>query len=118
MCPLGDLKYKQSKGLPPAQQMITAEPDIVTITLTDDDEFIIIGCDGIWDCLTNENAVAFVRERINVKPPTDIIREMLDSIISDDPRASQGIGGDNMTALIIDLQASKRVYNRSNLKSS
>ena len=29
--------------------------------------------------------------------------EMLDDIVSADPRASQGIGGDNMTIMIVDL---------------
>ncbi len=67
------------------------------------DEFFILGCDGIWDCLTNEQAIAYVRERIDTKTPTQIGVEMLDEIISEDPRASQGIGGDNMTVMIVDL---------------
>jgi serine/threonine protein phosphatase PrpC len=75
-----------------------------------DDEFIIIGCDGIWDCLTNENAVHYVRDRIESKSPTEIGTEMLDDIISEDPRVTQGIGGDNMTIMIIDLQPSTRKW--------
>ena len=74
------------------------------------DEFIIIGCDGIWDCLTNEQAVAYVRARIAQKSPTDIGAEMLDEIISVDPRVTQGIGGDNMTVMIVDLQPQSRSY--------
>jgi len=54
------------------------------ITVEPDDEFIILGCDGIWDCLTNEQAVEFVRTRINDKKPTEIGVEMLDAIISDE----------------------------------
>ena len=78
------------------------------IGLEPDDEFIILGCDGIWDCLTNENAVEYVRERIDTKTPTEIGAEMLDEIISEDPRVTQGIGGDNMTIMIIDLQPKSR----------
>ena len=73
-----------------------------------DDDFIILGCDGIWDCLTNENAVKYVRERIDTKTPTEIGTEMLDEIISEDPRMTQGIGGDNMTIMVIDLQPMSR----------
>eukprot|EP00536_Pseudo-nitzschia_multiseries_P012113 jgi/Psemu1/244287/estExt_Genewise1.C_4450029 len=106
---IGDLKYKQVPGIPPHHQMITAEPDIMQITLDpNEDEFLILGCDGIWDCLTNEQAVDFVKSRIDTKSPTEIGREMLDQIISDDPRVSQGIGGDNMTIMIVDFQTAKR----------
>lgn len=105
---IGDLKYKQVPGIPPADQMITAEPDIIQVALRDDDEFIILGCDGIWDCLSNEDAVDFVRQRIDAMTPTEIGTEMLDQIISDDPRVTQGIGGDNMTVMVVDLQPSRR----------
>ena len=107
---IGDLKYKQVPGISPAEQMITAEPDIVQVTLDSQDEFIILGCDGIWDCLTNEQAVKYVRDRIDTKTPAQIGIEMLDEIISEDPRATQGIGGDNMTIMIIDLQPHQRSY--------
>jgi hypothetical protein len=40
--------------------------------------------------------------------PTQIGIQMLDEIISDDPRVTQGIGGDNMTIMVIDLQPEKR----------
>jgi len=108
---IGDLKYKQTAGLPPSEQMITAEPDITQIKLREGDEFIILGCDGIWDCLANDAAVKYVRERIDTKSPKEIGIEMLDDIVSHDPKSTQGIGGDNMTVLIIDLLPQTRPYN-------
>ena len=78
-----------------------------------EDEFIILACDGIWDCLTNEQAVIYVRERIDSKTPTEIGVEMLDEIVSIDPRMSQGIGGDNMTVMIIDLLPERRSYRKA-----
>ncbi|KAL3797318.1 hypothetical protein ACHAWO_005477 [Cyclotella atomus] len=107
---IGDLKYKQVPGISPADQMITAEPDIMSTTLRPGDEFIVLGCDGIWDCLSNEECIKYVRDRIDTKSPVEIGTEMLDEIVSDDPRASQGIGGDNMTVMIIDLLPGTRKY--------
>ena len=52
----------------------------------------------------------FVRKRIDQMKPTEIGVEMLDTIISDDPRVTQGLGGDNMTIMIIDLQPQTRSY--------
>jgi serine/threonine protein phosphatase PrpC len=78
-----------------------------------EDEFIILGCDGIWDCLSNEGAVNYVRTRIDSLSPAEIGVEMLNEILSADPRVTQGIGGDNMTIMIVDLQPHGRSY-RSN----
>jgi len=105
---IGDLKYKKVPNIAPADQMITAQPDIKSVILNEKDEFVILACDGIWDCLTNEEAVKYVLDRIDTKTPTEIGIEMLDEIISIDPRETQGIGGDNMTVMIVDLQPATR----------
>lgn len=56
---IGDLKYKANDGLPPADQMITAEPDVRSVLITDDDRFIILACDGVWDCMTSQQVCAW-----------------------------------------------------------
>ena len=50
------------------------------------------------------------------KTPTEIGIEMLDEIISVDPRVTQGIGGDNMTIMIVDLQPHSRSYRQSSMQ--
>jgi len=117
---LGDLKYKQVARCTAAQQMITAEPDILQVELDlTQDEFFILACDGIWDCMTNQEAVTYVKQRLDKndedgddasspKSLTDIGAQLLDDILSTDPRVTQGIGGDNMTVMIVDLQPHKR----------
>lgn len=46
---LGDLEYKKDKKRGVDKQLIIAVPDIKSRKLVEKDEFIIIGCDGIWE---------------------------------------------------------------------
>ncbi len=45
---LGDHFYKKNSSLSLEDQMISAMPDIKSVSVTGDDEFIIFACDGIW----------------------------------------------------------------------
>jgi protein phosphatase PTC2/3 len=51
---IGDFEFKKSAELAPEQQIVTAYPDVVTHELADDDEFLVIACDGRselwWTC--------------------------------------------------------------------
>ncbi|KAF3208856.1 Protein phosphatase 2C 2, variant 2 [Orbilia oligospora] len=43
---IGDFEFKKSADLPPEQQIVTSFPDVVIHDFTDDDEFMVIACDG------------------------------------------------------------------------
>lgn len=43
---LGDFEFKKSADLAPEQQIVTAYPDVTTHEVTEDDEFLVIACDG------------------------------------------------------------------------
>ena len=106
----GDLEYKQNKNLKPEEQMITANPDIKVVDFTEDIDFVIIGCDGIWDCLTNQQACDFVQKRLKENPEikiSKIVEEMLDSIIAKDLYNESGVGCDNMTCIVIVFKKNK-----------
>ena len=114
---LGDFEYKQDKNLPQKDQMITAYPEINIEILDESCEFIIVACDGIWDCLTPQGACDYVRTRLfdqktgmpknNVKI-SKIIEEMMDSIIADDIANENGLGCDNMTCIVIQFKHNKK----------
>ncbi|XP_011706625.1 PREDICTED: protein phosphatase 1L [Wasmannia auropunctata] len=56
---LGDYPLKDKK-------LVIADPDILTFDLNDHNPmFIILASDGLWDTFTNEEAVTFIKERIN-----------------------------------------------------
>lgn len=44
---IGDFEFKKSAELAPEQQIVTAYPDVVVHDLSDDDEFLVIACDGM-----------------------------------------------------------------------
>jgi serine/threonine protein phosphatase PrpC len=51
---IGDLKYKSNAELPPKDQIITAQPDVMRIPLTPEDRFFVLACDGVWDVMSNQ----------------------------------------------------------------
>lgn len=55
---LGDWDMKLPRG---SASPLIAEPEFRQAVLTDDDEFLIIGCDGIWDVMSSQHAVSLVR---------------------------------------------------------
>jgi protein phosphatase 1G len=63
-------------SLPAEKQAITALPDIRTLTLENQDEFMVIACDGIWNFMSSQDVVDFVRTRIEKKTLTQICEEV------------------------------------------
>ncbi|CAA0821075.1 Probable protein phosphatase 2C 22 [Striga hermonthica] len=60
---LGNWHIKGLKG-PKNDGPLIAEPELKLITLTKEDEFLIIASDGIWDVFRSQNAVDFARRRL------------------------------------------------------
>lgn len=82
---LGDLKYKTNKDLKPEEWPITANPDIKCVDLQPEDDFIIMGCDGIWETKTNDEMVEYIYDRLKQKKELKaIVEELLHDIISPD----------------------------------
>jgi serine/threonine protein phosphatase PrpC len=43
----GDFKFKKNSSLGPEDQIITANPDITCHEIGDNDEFLVLACDGV-----------------------------------------------------------------------
>lgn len=54
------MEYKQNSSIGPEFQIITANPDISKVK-NEKIDFIIIGCDGIWEVKTSEEMVSWVK---------------------------------------------------------
>jgi len=49
----GDFRYKLDEELPPSKQQITVLPKTTIVPRTDEDSFVVLACDGIWDVMSN-----------------------------------------------------------------
>jgi protein phosphatase 1G len=72
---IGDHTYKANKSINLEDQMITAYPDVKSMELTENDEFMILACDGIWNFMSSQDVVDYVKERIFVYPKLSQICE-------------------------------------------
>ena len=102
---IGDLEYKSDTSRTLREQMITADPDIKKEPIANDTAFLIIACDGIWDCLENQAAVDKFGELIPKKAKlSQVVEDVFDSIIAPDVASSGGIGCDNMTCIVVQFK--------------
>ena len=82
-----------------------------------------MGCDGIWEKRSNEEAVEYVYEQLNKQKEKlgmdaadknidkinikEIVENLLNDNLATDIASSQGVGCDNMTCIIILLKREK-----------
>ncbi|KAF9454703.1 PP2C-domain-containing protein [Macrolepiota fuliginosa MF-IS2] len=101
---LGDFEFKKNWSLGPEAQIITANPDVTCHEITEEDEFLVLACDGIWDCLSSQQVVDFVRYQVyEGKDLIEIGKSICDYCLAPDTASGAGIGCDNMTVLIVAL---------------
>lgn len=56
---IGDWEYKNVK-LAPEKMAVSGVPDVSKTPITADSMFFICACDGIWDCMTSQQACDFI----------------------------------------------------------
>ncbi|KAG9284541.1 hypothetical protein G9A89_014145 [Geosiphon pyriformis] len=98
---VGDFEFKQNTNLPAEEQIVTALPEIKEFTLNNDTEFLVLACDGIWDCLSSQNVISFIRKEIGERNNLKVACEnLMDHCLANDSELG-GIGCDNMTVIIV-----------------
>lgn len=56
---IGDIQHKP---------FVSAEPDIECIQLDGEEDFIVLGCDGLWDMLTEDDVAIAVYKKLKENP--------------------------------------------------
>lgn len=91
--------------LPPELFQVSVEPDLMVYDLAQlaMPEFMVLACDGIWDCYTNDQLVQLIRGKLaygwDLRHITEYILNDCISMAS----ANTGVGFDNMTLMIVAL---------------
>ena len=101
----GDYQFKLRRDLKQEEQAVSACPEITFINRTNRELFIVLACDGIWDCVKNNQISQFFYDRVNREPEKKlslVIADLFNMILSDSP--SKDVGTDNMTCILIQLK--------------
>ncbi len=99
---IGDFVHKNNADLNYDQQAVICVPEINKFKITSDMQFIIMGCDGIWDCVETQKFCDFISRKLKEKVSIPLIlKELFSTIIS--KSNEKKFGSDNMTCLIIEF---------------
>lgn len=115
----GDYDYKSNTELSSLQQAVVCTPEIIIRERVDnEDMYLILACDGIWDVMTNEDVGTFVARRVKEEMQNlnsssgcnellPLHGELLASVGDDLLAACLEAGSrDNMSVLIVAFPAS------------
>ncbi len=101
----GILSTSRSIGDFPLKPMVSAVPEVTTHELTDTSEFLILACDGLWDTVTAEEAVAIARKELTAGvSANDAARALVAEAFARQDATSwqKGIGiWDNTTVMVV-----------------
>lgn len=97
----GDFVFKKNEKKPAHEQIVTAYPDVTVERLTPDHEFVLLACDGIWDVMSNEEVIEFVRVRLADKMEPEVVCEELMTRCLAPDASMGGLGCDNMTVVLV-----------------
>lgn len=90
---IGDWHMEGMKGADGGP--LSAEPELMSTQLTTEDEFLVIGCDGLWDVFRSQNAVDFARRRLQEhNDPVMCSKDLVDEALK---RKS----GDNLAVVVV-----------------
>lgn len=100
---LGDFEYKSVEGRGPTEQLVSPAPEIYVETRKpEEDQFLVLACDGIWDVMTNDDLCQFIRHQLTI---TDDLTKVCSAVV--DHCLFKG-SRDNMSIVLITFPAAPK----------
>jgi len=113
---LGDFRFKKNlQQKNPEDQIVTCVPEITVKPRSEVDQFILLGCDGIWDIHDKKNLISRVAYDLDhlKKDLTTVCEGVLDLCLEKGSK-------DNMTAIIVVLpgmNAKNKIQHHSDVET-
>jgi len=102
---LGDFHYKARDDLPPEEQKVSVVPDIRSMEITEEDEFLLLCCDGVFELHSSQEAVDHVRQRLLAGDSLpEAVESLVEASCSPDLLQTQGRGSDNVSVMAVLLR--------------
>ncbi|ERN16642.1 hypothetical protein AMTR_s00051p00099980 [Amborella trichopoda] len=98
------LQVTRSIGDDDLKPAVTAEPEITQVRLSEDDEYLVMASDGLWDVVCNEDVVSIIRD--TVKEPGMCSKRLA-------TEAAERGSKDNITVIVVFLRpvsTAERIY--------
>jgi hypothetical protein len=94
--------------------MIIAWTDIVVEQLKPNkDEFMVLMCDGVWNCISNEELISFVDKRIKTTDKlSKICEKLFTRVLPPIMSTKRIVGKDNMTFIIVKFERNNQKKDR------
>ena len=105
---LGDYQYKDNEDLDKADQMVSCYPDIAVHTRSTTDHLLLLACDGVWDVISNCQAISYLQDFV-IRADPDVTSEgMAESLIE---LALEAGSTDNISAIVVQLSKQHPIKN-------
>jgi len=99
---IGDISMKTSS-------LIISDPDMFATHLSDVDQFLILACDGVWDVVSNQQAIDCVKK--SIQDPDAASKALAEEALK---RGST----DNISVVVVFFQYRRLVSSSSSSSSS
>jgi len=98
----GNLAVSRSIGDRSEHPFVSSEPEIRVISVLKEDEFVVLGSDGLFDVMTSQEVVSFVHNQIMITPDIRRRRDAIAKVLAEE--AIQRGSLDNVSVIIIWLK--------------
>ncbi|RLN21990.1 protein kinase and PP2C-like domain-containing protein [Panicum miliaceum] len=98
------LQVTRSIGDDDLKPAVTAQPEVIETALSDDDEFLVMASDGLWDVVSNDDVLSIIKD--TVKEPGMCSKRLA-------TEAAERGSKDNITVIVVFLRpvsTAERIY--------